>query len=202
MVTGLLLVAAVLAFAGLIFVPVPMSTTQTITQTGVSYSPYVETNIAAYTSTSIQFSYTSSFYLRNPTFPSQCQPVQYLRCSLLTTTTTWYVSGTQTLQSTYEAIMNSTVPYGQTLTESSTSDAPASAALGLADGSFAVLAVGVIGILAVLTAYLMLKPKTTHRPKQATLVQFTMSPSACIKCGAKLPPASEFCNKCGTRQTG
>jgi ribosomal protein L40E len=110
------------------------------------------------------------------------------------------------LESTFTVQNTATIPYSQTvtssITQSSTSLVPASAALGLTDGSFTALAVVVIGILALLTAYLTLKPRVTHRPRQAKLSQFAKAPSSCIKCGAKLPPASEFCNKCGTKQLG
>ncbi len=49
-----------------------------------------------------------------------------------------------------------------TLTGTSTGLAPASTALGLTDGAFTAVAVLVIGILALSTAYIKLKPRTTH----------------------------------------
>ncbi len=47
----------------------------------------------------------------------------------------------------------------------------------------------------------LMKRKSSHKlSKQATLSQFVKASTSCTKCGANLPPASEFCNKCGTKQ--
>jgi len=76
-----------------------------------------------------------------------------------------------TLQSTYETLTSSVIPYSQTetssITESSTSLVPASQALGLTDGSFTILAVTVIGILGLLPVWVTLLPRMIYRPKQA-----------------------------------
>jgi hypothetical protein len=213
-VTGLLLAVAVCAFAGLGYQQVPISTTRTITQlsvqTGVSYSPFLATNILTYTTTDAQ-TYTSpgaTGIAENCAYTNSCCPgntyIGMLSPSCASTATSTY---TLTIDSTYETENTATIPYSHTLTgstaESSTSLVPASSAtLGLTDGSFTTLAVMVIGILALLTAYVTLKPRTTHGPKQATLNQFAKAPSPCIKCGAALPPASGFCSKCGTKQSG
>jgi hypothetical protein len=212
-VAGLLLAVAVLAFAGLGYQQVPMSTTRTITQvsvhTGISYSPFLATNILTYTTSDVQV-YTSAGdtgIAENCAYPNSCCPgntyIGMLSPSCASTATSSY---TFTIDSTYETENTATIPYSHTLTgstaESSTSLVPASATLGLTDGSFTTLAVMVIGILALLTAYVTLKPRTTHGPKQATLNQFAKVPSPCIKCGAALAPASGFCNKCGTKQSG
>jgi len=180
MVSGLLLVVAVLAFAGLAYQSVPMSTTQTVTQestgTQMSYSPYTATNTITY---AVTHSYPYSTALAVAPEPS-CYGIlepPYYPCFWITFTSTNYTSYTQTFESTYERQSASLVSYSQTLTssvtESSTSLVPASTALELTDGTFAALAVVVIGILGLLTAYAALKPRTTHRPKQATLTQFT-----------------------------
>lgn len=167
LVTGLILAVAVLAFAGLAIETVPVSTSETLTEThtetGTSYSPYVETNIVSYTSTSIQASFTNGLVTPSPMWPCSYPGIFPTICIWTTTTTTGYVSGTQTLQSAYAASMTSTIPYyathSNTLTESSTTDVPASAAIGLTDVSFAVLAVVVIGILVLLTVYAIMKTK-------------------------------------------
>jgi len=170
-VTGLLLVVAVLAFAGLAYHTVPMSTTQTITrestETGASYSPYLVAYAPAYTTTSV-----SMITLTSTGGEAGCLYDEY-GC------TPWYVSVyyshitfMNTLQTTYETPAAAVILYSQTVTssvtQSSTSIVPASAALGLTDGSFTTLAVTVIGILTLLTAWVTLKPRMTSRPKQAT----------------------------------
>jgi hypothetical protein len=57
-------------------------------------------------------------------------------------------------------------------TESSTSLVPESEALGLTERSFTILAVVVIGILALLMAYVTLKPRVTHRHQNYLRSQF------------------------------
>jgi len=206
-VAGLLLAVAVFAFAGLGYQQVPISTTRTITrlsvQTGVSYSPFLATNILTYTTTDAQ-TYTSpgaTGIAENCAYTNSCCPgntyIGALFPSCASTATSFY---TFTIDSAYETENTVTIPYSRTLTGSTTQIStrlvPASATLGLTDGSFTILAVVVICILALLMAYVTLKPRTTHGPKQATLNQSAQAPSPCIKFGAAIPPASEFCNKC------
>ncbi len=206
-VAGLLLAVAVFAFAGLGYQQVPISTTRTITrlsvQTGVSYSPFLATDVLTYTTTDVR-DYTSpgaTGIAENCAYPNSCCPgntyIGALFPSCASTATSFY---TFTIDSAYETENTVTIPYSRTLTGSTTQIStrlvPASATLGLTDGSFTILAVVVICILALLMAYVTLKPRTTHGPKQATLNQSAQAPSPCIKFGAAIPPASEFCNKC------
>lgn len=62
------------------------------------------------------------------------------------------------------------------------------------------MAVVIVGALVVAVLFFALRRTRTHRPRQASLSQFVKAPSSCIKCGAELPPASTFCNKCGAKQ--
>lgn len=165
LVTGLLLVAAVLAFAGLAFQQVPMSTTQTLTQqstdTWVSYSSYATVNIVTHTTTGLPSSYVGWELLCFGTLPCVTMEVtykcDYVACNVVT----------QTTESYYVTQNVATISYSQTatssITKSSTSLVPASAALGLTDDAFTTLAVIVIGVLALLTAYIMMKSRTMHK---------------------------------------
>lgn len=203
-ITGLLVVAAVLAFAGLAYQTVPLSTTQTITRestdAGDSYSPYLVTNTPTYTTTSVSMTTLTSSggeagclydeYGCTPPYVS----VYYSSITLM-----------NTLQSTYEIPTTAVIPYSQTqttsTTQSSTSLVPASSTLGLTDGSFSGLALVVFGILAVLAAWVIFNPiMDMGQTRQTKLTQFTKSPSTCIKCGAGLLPASAFCDRCGAKQ--
>jgi hypothetical protein len=178
-VTGLLLTVAVLAFAGLGYQQVPIITIRTLTQlsvqTGVSYSPFLATNILTYTTTDVQ-AYTSlgaTGIAENCAYPNSCCPGNtYIGALFPSCASTATSSYTFTIDSTYETENTVTTSYSHTLTgsttQSSTSLVPASATLGLTDGSYTTLAVAVIGILALLTAYVTLKPRTTHGLKQAT----------------------------------
>jgi hypothetical protein len=162
LVSCLLLVVAVLAFAGLGYQQVPMSTTSTSTWN--SYPPYAVTNTATYTATTIQ-----TVTLLSPVLMANLNGAPYEATTYVVYATSTYTF-VQPLSSIYEIQRISTIPETQTL--SSTSLVPESATLGLTDGSFIVLAAIVIGILALLTAYLILKPRTRRKPKQATLSQF------------------------------
>ncbi len=207
MLTCLLLAVAVLAFAGLAYQKVPVSTTQTLTQQsterGLSYSPYFVAN--TYT---LVYTYTYSSF---GSVTKYCAPDNTYFCVTYVGAGYWtYWTETLGGEAATTRQETATVPYSQTttssITETSTNLVPnlvhASEALGLTGGEFGALAIVVIGIFTLLTVWVVLKPRITHRPRQATLSQFVKVPSSCIKCGADLPPASAFCNKCGTKQTG
>jgi zinc-ribbon domain len=181
MVTALFLAVAILAFAGLGYQTVPMSATQTITQESTNVVTYLRTNSYPYTTFRLGMEPSCYGIPEAPYYPCNYATLTGYRSD----TSAIYYSKTAT----------------RSITESSTRIVPASAALGLTNGSLAIPAVVIIGILALLTAYLILKPRTTHKPKQSTLTQFAKASSSCVKCGAELPPVSEFCNKCGTKQT-
>ena len=203
-ITALLVVVAVLAFAGLAYQTVPTSTTQTITlestETRKSYSLYLVANRPTYTTTSV-----SMITVTSTGGEAGCLYDQY-GCI------PWYVSVyyssvtfMNTRQSTYETLTTTVIPYSQTVTssvtQSSTSIVPASAALGLTDGSYSGLALVVFGTLAVLAGWVIFNPiMDMGQPKQATLTQFTSVPTSCIKCDAEIPPASAFCDRCGAKQ--
>jgi hypothetical protein len=109
------------------------------------------------------------------------------------------------------------VPYSYTatrsITETSTNLVPASTLLGLTDGVFSTLAIVVIGILAILTAWIALKPRMTSRREQAMLSHFetgseSKSPPQgesvaeiqvikCSHCNAEVPRERIICPKCG-----
>jgi hypothetical protein len=170
LVTSLLLVVAVLTFAGVAYQQVPMSTTQSSIETEASYSPYIVTDTVTYTATTIE---STSTY--ESAYPANTPLNNYYNCFpgggpwpcvWATETVTTYIYGTATVQSEYQVQYTAAIPYSQTVTESSTSLVPASDAIGLTDGSFAAVAVLVIGNLAVLTAYLVLKLGITHETKK------------------------------------
>jgi ribosomal protein L40E/Tfp pilus assembly protein PilV len=200
LITILLLALAVVTFAGLTYQTVPTSTTQTVTQmpvqTWFSYLPYLETNTSAYTTTE---AYTYSYY----SGPSYCNVggCNYGAVSTITTT----FANTLTLNSTYQVQEITTITSSRTVTssttESSTSLVPAYSSVGLSGAAFGALSIVVIGVLVFCTAWILLRETIHHKPKQATLSQFMKATPSCIKCGAQLPPASEFCNKCGTKQS-
>jgi ribosomal protein L40E len=87
-----------------------------------------------------------------------------------------------------------------TLTRTATSTMMTSMEISLTQGYGDWIGAVLIGALIIAGLFFALRKRTTHRPKQATITQFVKAPSSCIKCGAELPPASDFCNKCGTRQ--
>jgi len=190
-----------LAFAGLAYQKVPMSTTSTVTSSFTQNWPEVESYTMAVTGTStptIVWTATHSYYFGYTGFSCPIPPATCL------SVVTWSVALQPSL-TTYEAQRTSTVPETQTatssVTESSTSIVPASAALGLQDGSFSGLAFLVFGALAVLAAWIIFNPiMDMGQTKQATKPQPTEVPTSCIKCGAEIPPASAFCDRCGAKQ--
>jgi len=203
-ITSVLVVVAVLAFADLAYQTVPMSTAQTMTrestETGASYSPYLVTNTLTSTTTSI-----SKTALTSTGGEAGCLPDEY-GCI------PWYVSVynssitfMNTLESTSETPTTTVIPYSQTgttsTTQTSTSLVPVFSALGLTDGSFRSLALVVFGALAVLSAWVIFNPIMDMGQEQETQTQFTKAPTVCIKCGAEIPPASAFCDRCGAKQS-
>jgi hypothetical protein len=101
-----------LGFIGLATETVPVSTTETITETGTSYSPYVETNVVPYTSTSFFFeTYTTAVVTPIGNGAACGWPPCYPPLVVAIVTNLAEVFGTQTFQSTNEAPMTSTVPF-------------------------------------------------------------------------------------------
>ena len=193
--TILMLVVAILSIAGLAHQTVPMSSTYTITempvQTRVSYSPYLETNVLAYTTTGLgEFVYYNGGGAEYCYNEGSCYPLS----SPATITTN--IAFTTTLDSAYQVPETAAITHSRTVTssttESSTSLVPMSEALGLTDGLFGALATIVIGILIFVTIWTALKPRSGQVVKLTTVF--------CNNCGKQLLPESKFCNICGTKQ--
>lgn len=190
-----------MAFLALGTETVPVSTTQTITEsfieTGTSYSPYTETNIVTYTSMTV---WSDVWGYEVPA--GYCYGVGASYCTTYSWEPTDTIYNTEFLPAltTYEIPMSSTIPYyatrNQSITESSTNNVSASEVLGLSDGIFTGLAIGVIAFLVVVTAWSLFR----RGPEQTTLSQYIKLPITCVKCGAELPSGSIFCNKCGAKQ--
>ena len=100
-----------------------------------------------------------------------------------------------------------TIPFSQTMVETDTM--PSSKALNLTANTFSALGIMVIDILALTTAWLSFGPiaagksrrekrKTTDK-KQRGLPGVANPPITWGQCGAELPHAANFCNKCGAR---
>lgn len=206
-VSGLLFVVAVLAFAGLGYQQVPVIITQTKAETFIRFQvgarPTLVESASVTTTTELVGDYQQSGYNPGNCYGFDCGgdyendvPVYATEVS----TTFFPVWSSPTVSYSYTATSFVAV--------SSTSLVPASDALGLSQEVFATLAYVVIGSLALLVvfvfpfrlAYASLKSTPSYSPEQMTTTQFVKAQPSCIKCGAELPPASEFCNKCGAKQ--
>ena len=223
-VTGIVLVVAVLSLAGLAYQTIPMSTTLRVTQesteAGLSYSPY----FVASTTTSINadtWSYGNDMATYCPYPYVSPWPNYNNGCYEYPAGYTYYTFETHTwnVQTSIQTQWyTATVPYSQTatssITESSTSIVPAYSSVGLTGAAFGTLSILVIGILALVTGWFALKSKISHRPKQATMSQFMKVDTdatrlstktaegkrLCIECGNELHPNLKFCDSCGTKQ--
>lgn len=82
------------------------------------------------------------------------------------------------------------------LTHSSSQNVPPYSYLGLSDSQFLTLALFVLVMAGLAMGY----SHQVERTKQTKLSQITQTKSSCVKCGIELPPASVYCNKCGTKQ--
>lgn len=211
MLTGLLLIVAVLSFAGFAYQTVPASTTETITQESteslVSYSPFTVTNTLTYTTSAVMVVWGGNLP-GNSCPPGGCcvpQPGEETFCLPSGQTVNYYFTERHTVSQPYLAQSTATIQYSRTLTssitESSTSLVPAYSTVGLTDTAFGALSILVIGILALVTGWVALKSRHVQGEKQATMSQFMKSSDTCVNCGADLPPNSTFCNKCGTKQS-
>ena len=182
-VATLLLVASVLAFAGLAYPAVPVSTTQTIIQSSTTSLDYYESR----TATEITQYITSRYVPTTETFVmignweflynQYNQPVtlEYIPYGPTVTITNTTLEPFMTYSS-YAEQYTVAVPYHYTATSSitvtSTNLVPASALLGLTDGVFSTVALLVIGNLFILSAWIALKPKMTTRREQPMLRHF------------------------------
>ena len=195
MVTGLLLVVSVLAFAGLAYQTVPIVVPYTNTDTFISFQFYTQSSLtevaistAATTPTQAVPEYDYVCYSYDPYGNCVSQGVEYLGSGIpapYTVTIGEVMWTANTISYAYPA----------------TSFVTGSSTINLTGGSFPVLALIVVGFLTLLTAYLIMRPKIIHRPQQVTVGQPVEANPLSINCGAELPPASDFCNKCGTKQT-
>lgn len=141
LVTGLILVVAILTFGSLAAQRVNIA--RTTTEAKVSYSPYMVTNTLTYTTTAAtQYTYVKVLGSSCPSgypiwFGGEC--VYYYQ------TVVNYYTYTQAQLSAYLVAKSSTVQYSQTMTL--TNAVPAYVSIGLNDSSFGLLALLTIIIL-------------------------------------------------------
>jgi hypothetical protein len=169
MVTGLLLGVAVLAFAGLAYQTVSVSTSSTVTnlvtEGWISYSAYMVIDTSTYTTTT---SNLSTFRYTEWVRTTPCDLSGGLGCPPSRThAVTYYSTSTNTFalveESAYQLQQTAAVAETQTVTSSLTTTysnyEPAYATLGLTGESFGGLAILMIGILTLLTIWIVLKSR-------------------------------------------
>jgi hypothetical protein len=188
MVTGLLLVVAVLAFASLAYQQVPVSVPYTATEqfirSQVATVPTLVESTSLTTATQIVgWDVQEGYNAGNGCGGFSCGG--YYENDIP-------VFATEVMTSLFPLWSKATTSYSYTATSfvaaSSTTIVPASVALGLTEVSFTALVLVVIGILALLTEWVMLKSReSTHKPKEAVLSQFVKAP---------IPPASNVVPNC------
>jgi hypothetical protein len=99
--------------------------------------------------------------------------------------------------SAVELTSTSSVRYTHESTHAYSQNVPPYASLGLSDIEFMFVAMLIIMMGGFAIFY---SRRGFVRPQQTTLSQFIPAKPSCLECGADLPPASKFCNNCGTKQ--